>query len=59
MAGCGLSQNLWTTKPTWIEAVDVYNFGFTTIDTTEKSLHMKYFTNSNPNTPYDEFILRL
>jgi hypothetical protein len=59
MAGCGLSQNTWSTTPTWIEKVDIDDYGFTTISTTDKTLHMQYFTNTNPDVAHDDFILYL
>jgi len=55
MAGMGLSQNLETNKPNWAVYVDDQEYGYSTIETTEHTLHMQYFNNGN--VLKDQFVL--
>jgi len=59
MAGCGLSQNLQTPQPEWIEYVDDNNYGFSKIVTTDKTLKFQYFRNVDGDKPADELTLTL
>jgi hypothetical protein len=56
MAGMGLSQNLEDPKPGWLQYVDDQEYGYSLIDTTAKTLHMRYYNNNNDLK--DQFTLR-
>jgi len=55
MGGMGLSQNLETIKPLWVDVVDDTEYGYSRITTTQNSLLFQYF--SNTRGMRDEFVL--
>jgi len=46
MAGMGLSQNLPVNPPYWLEYVDDQEYGYSTIETTEKYLRLQFHSNA-------------
>jgi len=46
MAGMGLSQNLPVNPPSWLEYVDDQEYGYSTIETTEKYLRLQFHSNA-------------
>jgi hypothetical protein len=57
MAGFELSLTTWAVNPPWIEKVNVQDWGYTLIETSPTQLRMQYFTNENPEEPWDEFTI--
>jgi len=47
MAGMRLTANFAPLPPSWLMEADDAEFGFSTIETTESSLHMQFFNNNN------------
>jgi len=42
-----LTANFAPLPPSWLMEADDAEFGFSTIETTESSLHMQFFNNNN------------
>jgi len=45
MAGQGMSKNIEIPQPSWVEFVDILNYGFTRIDVSPTSLCLTFFRN--------------
>jgi len=57
MGGHTLQRSFNHNTPEWIVYESDKSYGYTTITTTDKSLHFKFFNNNHKDVPEDEFVL--